>query len=166
MQIYSCDNYFILGVRSLIETLNINDVSGMIVFDTGSECVYIFHGDKLRHADINDPFSALVYCRGSLLGKNATLKAYTCRLQASIEKNLDDERMAVLTRREEMIIKALYKVSNRKRLAKMFSISEKTVSAHTIRGLNKIGVKNTNALHRILQAWQTVLPAILPDSQL
>lgn len=166
MQIYSCDNYFILGVRSLIEKLNISDTSGMIVFDAGSEYVYIFHGDKLRHADINDSFSALVYCSHAFLGKNATLNAYASRLQASREKDFDDETTAILTRREEMIIKALYTVSNRKHLAEMFSISEKTVSAHTIRGLHKLGVKNTNTLHRILQSWQAVLPAILPGSQL
>lgn len=166
MQIYSYDNYFILGVRSLIEKLNISDTSGMIVFDAGSEYVYIFHGDKLRHADINDSFSALVYCSHAFLGKNATLKAYASRLHTSLEKDLDNETMAILTCREEMIIKALYKVSNRKHLAQMFSISEKTVSSHTIRGLNKLGVKNTNTLHRILQAWEAVLPAILPDSQL
>lgn len=164
MQIYSYDNYFILGVRSLIEKLNISDASGMIVFDAGSEYVYIFHGDKLRHADINDSFSALVYCSHAFLGKNATLKAYASRLQTSLEKDLDDETMAILTCREEMVIKELYKVPNRKHLAQMFSISEKTVSSHTIRGLHKLGVKNTNTLHCILQAWETVLPAILPDT--
>lgn len=164
MQIYSYDNYFILGVRSLIEKLNISDSSRMIVFDAGSEYVYIFHGDKLRHADITDSFSALVYCSHALLGKNATLYAYASRLQASLEKDLDDEAMAILTRREEMIIKELYKVSNRKHLAQMFSISEKTVSSLTKRGLHKLGVKNANTLHSILQAWEAVLPEILPDS--
>jgi len=77
VQIYSCDNYFILGVRSLIEKLDISNSSGMIVFDAGSEYVYIFHGDKLRHADINDSFSALVYCSHAFLSKNATLNAYS-----------------------------------------------------------------------------------------
>lgn len=166
MQIYSCDNYFILGIRSLIEKFNISDTFGMIVFDAGSECVYIFHGDKLRHVGINDSFSALVYCSHSLLGKNATLKAYANRLKASLEKDLPNETMANLTRREEMVIKELYKVSNRKHLAQMFGISEKTISSHTIGGLRKLGVKNTTTLHRILQAWQAVLPTILPDSQL
>lgn len=138
----------------------------MIVFDAGSGYVTIFHGDKLRHADSNDSFSDLVYCSHSLLGKNATLKAYTGRLQVSLEKDLDDETMAILTRRDEMIIKELYKVSSRKHPAQIFSISEKTVSVLTIRGLHKPGVKNTNTLHRILQDWQAVLLAIFPDSQL
>lgn len=164
MQIFSCDNYFILGVRSLIETLDISDTSGMVVFDLGCQCVYIFNNEQLRLTGINDSFNALLYCINFLLPRNSILEVYYEGLKEYRKKEFLNATTTPLTLREEEVMKELCSEPNPKIIARKFNISEKTVSAHKIKGLRKLGVKNTITLHAILQAWNEVLPVIHPET--
>lgn len=134
------------------------------MLDAGSECVYIFNADNLRLAEINDSFSALVYCSHALLGRNSPLGLYGDRLMESCKEPSCKATNASLTHREKMVIKALCSVSNPKHLASELNISEKTVSTHKIRGLQKLGVKNTIKLYSVLLAWDAAFPEICPEA--
>ncbi len=162
MQIISCDNYFILGIQSLIVKLNIGDTSGRVIFDSGNGGVYILNLEKLRRLKISDPLSALVLCGHSLLSRNATLDMFDKKLRS---KNFKDITVIPLTRRERLVIKDLCNVSNQKNLARRLDISDKTVSAHKKNGLRKLGVKNTMMLHSTLKAWREILQTINPNTQ-
>jgi len=159
VQIISCDQYFILGVQSLIKELNFSETSRKVIFDAGCHCVYILNHDKLRR-EVKDSFSALVHFSRFILPRNSTLEAYSEHLNENCKKDLLNVNVIPITIREIMVIKGLCRVPNPRDIARELNISEKTVSGHKINGLRKLGVKNTITLHFVLQSWQEILPVI------
>lgn len=163
MKVISRDVFFILGVKSLVESFNISDASGMVVFDSGGGNVYIFNGEGLRREEINDPIKAMVHCGQSCFSRSALLEEYIKRL---CRRGLSEDTIVQLSWREEMVINALCKMAAPKSLAKKLNITDATVSGYKQKALRKLGLKNIVMLHTVLQSWREMLQVIYQKSHL
>lgn len=161
MKVISRDVFFILGVKSLVESLNIPDTSGMVVFDSGGGNVYIFNGERLKREGINDPLKAMVRCGQYFFSRNALLEEYIRRLS---RRGIAEDMIVQLSWREEMVINALCKMVAPKNLAKKLNITDTTVSGYKQNGLRKLGFKNIITLHTVLQSWREMLQVIYQTS--
>jgi hypothetical protein len=160
VQIISCDNYFILGVKLLNKEMNICPRQGTIIFDSGSQCVYLLYEDGAAVKKLNDPFSALVHCRHSYLYRNSSLAEFRAWLKDSSQNDSQKACQERLTFNEERVVKAVCHVSSQKTMARMLNVSDKTISAHKKSGLRKLGIKNAITLHSIWLAWDAAWPLL------
>jgi DNA-binding CsgD family transcriptional regulator len=130
------------------------------VFDSGHQYVYFINATQMRKNKINDPFSALVYCRNLNVPRNAPV---AITLQHLNKSNGIAGTVTPLTEREERILRSLCQESSSGSLLKCYSISRKTFSTHKRNGLRKLGIKNTVMLYSLLEAWKGKWDIIFPE---
>lgn len=160
MQIISDDVFFTYGMDRIINYFMDAIDDEITVFDSGHQHVYFFNATQMRKNKINDPFSALVYCRNLNVPRDAPV---AITLQHLKKSNGSAGTVTPLTEREEHILRSLCQESCVESLLKCSGISRKTFSTHKRNGLRKLGIKNTVMLYSLLEAWSGKWDVIFPD---
>ncbi|WP_312625816.1 LuxR C-terminal-related transcriptional regulator [Scandinavium sp.] len=160
MKIISDDVFFTYGMDHLTHYFRPATGDEITVFDSGHQHVYFFNATQMRKNKINDPFSALVYCRNLNVPRDASV---AITLQHLKKSNGIAGTVTPLTEREERILRSLCQETSVTSLLKCYGISSKTFSTHKRNGLRKLGIKNTVMLYSLLEAWKGKWGIIFPE---
>jgi len=153
MQIYSEDAFFILGLKSLLEELDIPEPKKLIFFDTGETYIYVLDDNDLQKLIYSDPISAFIICRHAIMHRAVGLNICS-RLFSGWRFGRTKRRIpGALSTREALIIRKICIGISQKRIATQLHISEKTVSIHKINALRKLRIKNVAIFFNEYVAW-------------
>ena len=157
VKIISKDNYFISAMESLTKQISIINADDLIVFDAGQHYVYIFYASELQKYRISDPYRAMLYCCDYRIARDASINEYIkCLSTQRINKTLSLR----LSPKDEWVIKIMFGEPNEDELKVLMCINRKTFSAHKVNALRKLGARNINLLHSLIQAWKEYWPCI------
>lgn len=160
MQIISDDVFFTYGMEHITNAFRGINGDEITVFDSGHHHVYFFNAPQMRKNKINDPFSALVYCRNLNVPRDASVAITRQYLKRSVGSV---GAVTPLTEWEERILRSLCQASSVASFLECYGISRKTFSCHKINGLRKLGIKNTVMLYSLSQAWTGKWDLIFPE---
>ncbi|MDX6019568.1 hypothetical protein SIL08_04570 [Scandinavium sp. V105_16] len=162
MKIISRDNCFISAMACITKQVPISNADDLVIFDAGQHYVYIFHSSALQKYRISDPYRALMYCCDYRIVRDAPINEY---IQCLLAEEIKTKSSSRLSRKDEWIIKILFCEPDADELRERLCINRKTFSAHKVKALRKLGVKNVNFLHSLLQAWKEHWPSIRSELQ-
>lgn len=162
VKIISRDNYFISAMACITKQVPIFNADDLIIFDAGQHYVYIFHSSELQKYKITDPYRALLCCCNYRIVRDAPVNEY---IQCLLAEDINTKLSPRLSRRDEWVIKIFFCEPDADELRERLCINRKTFSAHKVKALRKLGVKNVNFLHSLLQAWKEHWPDIRTEFQ-
>lgn len=160
MTIISDDNFFILGIHSIFQNSHTEEPPELIIFDTGGTYVYLFDSSELNKEEMEDSFSAFIYCQKFFHRRDIIINDFRYLLRPRRKLCDPTSPHQTLTKSELWIIKAISQELSTRYIANHFNISEKTISSHKISALKKLSIKNVGIFNSALSAWNAHWPEL------
>lgn len=157
MLLISNDQFFVSGVRGLIAERFFYSSCDLMILDA-SPFIYILSSHWFFSQDFKDPFTSLIFCNGCLYFKEIGVGDF---IKATNDKGKGAMNISKgITVSEMKVLRYIFNGYGDKDIAKKFNCSEKTISSHKIKALNKMKIKNTRVFYTLVNFWKTSWPIL------
>lgn len=160
MILVSNDRFFVNGIQLLAsEYRSLNDPELMIL--DFSSFIYIINAKWYYRQRFESPLTALQYCNKFLYLKSIKLNTFLKVVNANKKKN-NVFLLRNITTTELTIIKSICNGVAQNVIAGQLSRSIKTINAHKMRALYKLGVDDIRTFYHLLNLWECLWPTLRP----